>query len=155
MSIEKFIERALELASDNVSSGGGPFGAVIVKNNVTIGEGVNLVLQTNDPTAHAEVVAIRNASKNVSSFDLSGSIIFCSSEPCPMCLSAIYWSKIDSIYFANDRSVAADAGFQDEFIYQEIVRPLALRQKSIIKINNSNAHSPFRMWNDKSDKMMY
>ena len=117
----EFMLRAIELSKNGLESGkGGPFGCVIVKDGKIIGEGNNQVTSTNDPTAHAEMVAIRNACKNINSFQLEGCEVYTSCEPCPMCLGAIYWARPDKIYFANNRSDAAEIGFDDAFIYDEI-----------------------------------
>ena len=123
-----FLLRAIQLARANVSNRtGGPFGAVVVKDGVIIGEGANHVTTLNDPTAHAEIVAIRTACRYLDSFELSGCEIYSSCEPCPMCLAAIYWSRASKIYFAASREDAASAGFDDEFLYRELARPFAGR----------------------------
>jgi tRNA(Arg) A34 adenosine deaminase TadA len=117
---EKYMQRAIDLSRESVKSGGGPFGAVIVKNGNIIAEGSNGVTQNNDPTAHAEINAIRKAAQALQNFDLSGCEIYSSCEPCPMCLGAIYWARLDKLYFANTKEDAAKINFDDQFIYEEI-----------------------------------
>ena len=120
MDKNKFMKRAIEIAEKNITDSlGGPFGAVIVKKGIIIGEGSNTVTSTNDPTAHAEINAIRQACQNSQSFNLSNSIIYTNCEPCPMCLSAIYWARIEKIFFANSKTDAAEIGFDDDLIYQD------------------------------------
>ena len=130
MKNNNFMKRAIELSINSVKNGGGPFGCVIVKNNRIIAEGSNEVTLSNDPTAHAEIVTIRKACKNINDFNLKGSEIYTSCEPCPMCLSAIYWSHIDIIYYGNTRLDAAKIGFDDHFIYNELVKDLSDRKKN-------------------------
>ncbi|HYK54848.1 MAG TPA: nucleoside deaminase, partial [Flavisolibacter sp.] len=126
---ETFMREAIQLSVDNVEQGkGGPFGAVIVKDGKIIAHGANEVTCTNDPTAHAEVVAIRNAGKALNSFDLTGCEIYASCEPCPMCLAAIYWARIDKLYFASTKQDAATSNFDDQLIYDELVKPIDERQ---------------------------
>lgn len=134
---------------------GGPFGAVIVKNGKIIGRGWNKVTSTNDPTAHAEVTAIREACKKLKSFELSGAIIYTSCEPCPMCLAAIYWAGIKKIYFANTRKDAAHIQFDDDFLYREISKPLVKRQIPAKQILRNKALSVFELWRSKIDKIEY
>lgn len=134
---------------------GGPFGAVIVKDGQVISEGFNQVTSTNDPTAHAEVVAIRNACASLGTFDLAGCEIYTSCEPCPMCLSAIYWARLDKIYFANTRDDAARIGFDDEFLYREISTPMKARRIPIIRLLGEEAIEAFREWEAKPDKIPY
>jgi guanine deaminase len=134
---------------------GGPFGAVIVKDGVVIGEGANRVIGDNDPTAHAEVTAIRAACAKLSNFVLAGSTIYASSEPCPMCLAAIYWSRIDAIVFASDRFIAARAGFDDGFFYDEIARSPAERRVPMQQIEMPEGVKIFDEWSAKSDKVPY
>lgn len=142
-----FMQRAVELAREGVDQGrGGPFGAVIVKGDVIVGEGSNEVLASQDPTCHAEVVAIRDACRNLGSFSLAGCEIYASSEPCPMCLGAIYWSRIDRIYFANTRDVAASHGFADDFIYDELEKPVCDRGLPMVGMPLPDAESPFAAW---------
>lgn len=147
-----FMKKAIELSRRNVESGkGGPFGAVVVKNGKIIGEGWNKVTATNDPTAHAEVEAIRDACKKISNFDLSGCEIFTSCEPCPMCLSAIYWARLASIHFANTKKDAAHIKFDDDFIYQEIPKAQHDRKIPMHQMLRDEAIEVFRLW-EKSDK---
>ena len=122
MEKQEFMRRAIQLSLESVKHGGGPFGAVIVKEGKIIAEAANRVTLDNDPTAHAEVNAIRQAARSLGRFDLSGCDIYTSCEPCPMCLGAIYWAHLDHIYYGCNRRDAADAGFDDEFIYEELSR---------------------------------
>jgi len=147
--------RAIQLSIENVRSGGGPFGAVIVKNGGIIAEGVNRVTATNDPTAHAEVVAIRAACAKLGVFELNDCEIYTSCEPCPMCLGAIYWARLARIYFANVAADAAEFGFDDSFIYREL--RLALGQRSIptTQMMREPALAAFRAWQEKSNKTPY
>ncbi|HMU97580.1 MAG TPA: nucleoside deaminase [Chitinophagales bacterium] len=152
----KFMQRAIELSEMGMQTGsGGPFGCVVVKNGKIVGEGFNQVTSTNDPTAHAEVVAIRNACKNLNTFQLEGCEIYTSCEPCPMCLGAIYWARPEKIYYANSREDAKAIGFDDSFIYDEI--PLAMHQRKIpmINLNNQEAKLVFNKWQNKVDKTEY
>jgi guanine deaminase len=151
-----FMSKAIELSSEGMNQNcGGPFGAVIVKNGKIIGKGFNQVIKTNDPTAHAEIVAIREASRNINSFDLSGCEIYTSCEPCPMCLSAIYWANIDKIYYANTKEDAALAGFRDDFIYEEISKKIEERKKVYKQISRDQAQTIFMKWINKADKIEY
>jgi guanine deaminase len=153
---ESFMARALALSLENVRSGrGGPFGAVIVKDGSIVAEGVNCVTNTNDPTAHAEMVAIREACRKLQSFELPGCEIYSSCEPCPMCLGAIYWARPARVYFANSAADAAQAGFDDAFIYEELRVPHAERKIPMIQLKNDNALDAFRAWREKSDKIRY
>ena len=147
--------RAIELSLKSVRSNGGPFGCVIVKNNQIISEGSNEVTKKTDPTAHAEIVTIRNACKKLNSFNLKGTQIFTSCEPCPMCLSAIYWSHIDKIFYANTRIDAAKIGFDDNFIYDELNLELSKRKIPLKQINQSEAIKAFKEWELKPDKIKY
>jgi guanine deaminase len=151
-----FMARALALSLENVRSGrGGPFGAVIVKDDKIIAEGVNCVTHTNDPTAHAEMVAIREACRKLQSFELPGGEIYSSCEPCPMCLGAIYWARPARVYFANSAADAAQAGFDDAYIYQELRVPHAERRIPMIQLRHDDAPAAFRAWREKSDKIRY
>ncbi|MDW8304982.1 MAG: nucleoside deaminase [Acidobacteriota bacterium] len=153
---KKFMLRAIELARQGVDSNlGGPFGAVIVKDGRIIGEGCNRVTSTNDPTAHAEIVAIRNACLQLNSFSLEGAAIYTSCEPCPMCLGAIYWARIKKIFYACTRKDAASIGFDDDFIYKEI--NLFPEKRSIKGVNfmREEAMKVFKMWEEKPDKIPY
>lgn len=134
---------------------GGPFGAVIVKDGKIIGRGNNKVTSTNDPTAHAEVTAIRNACAAIDDFDLSGTEIYTSCEPCPMCLAAIFWARIDKIYYANTKKDAAAINFDDDFFYQEIDKPLSKRSIPMKQILREDAIKVFQAWTDKEDKISY
>ncbi len=138
-----------------VQNAGGPFGAVIVQDGKIIGEGWNKVTSTNDPTAHAEVDAIRQASQFLKNYDLSGCEIYASCEPCPMCLSAIYWARISKIYFANTKMDAAKIQFDDDFIYQEISKPPENRKIPATQILRTEALKVFELWNQKTDKVRY
>lgn len=151
-----YMKRAIELSKINMEKGqGGPFGAIIVKDGKIIGEGWNKVTSSNDPTAHAEVEAIRQACKNVSNFDLNGAEIYTSCEPCPMCLSAIYWARISKIYFANTKKDAAKIQFDDDFIYQEIPKDMNQRKIPTTQILRDEALQVFEAWENKSDKVKY
>ena len=153
---ESFMRRAVELSDFGMENKyGGPFGAVIVKDGKIIGEGFNKVVSSNDPTAHAEVVAIREASKNINNFDLSGSIIFASCEPCPMCLAAIYWANIDEVYYANTKKDADKIGFRDDFIYNEFEKIIEKRDKKFCQILRGEAIKVFDNWASKQDKVEY
>jgi tRNA(Arg) A34 adenosine deaminase TadA len=145
----------LSRKSLKASSPGGPFGAVIVKNGRIIGRGWNRVTSKNDPTAHAEVEAIRNACRNLGTFDLSGAEIYTSCEPCPMCLAAIYWAHLDHIYYANTRKDAARIGFDDDLIYHEIPKPLHRRKIPIEPCSRDEALDVFKKWQAKEDKTSY
>lgn len=147
--------RAIDLSRRNIDDGGGPFGAVIVKDGKIVGEGSNRVTATNDPTAHAEIVAIREACRNLKTFDLSGCEIYTSCEPCPMCLSAVYWAHISKIYFANTKKDAARIEFDDDFIYQEIPKPLAQRKIPMVQLLRDEAWKVFEIWEQKTDKLKY
>ena len=151
-----FMKRAIELSLINVASGnGGPFGAVIVQDGKIVGEGWNQVTACNDPTAHAEVEAIRNACKYISNFDLSGAEIYTSCEPCPMCLAAIYWARISKIYFANTKKDAAQIAFDDDFIYSEIPKKNDERKIPLEQIMRLEAQKAFSAWQAKEDKIKY
>ena len=151
-----FMARAIQLSLDNVLSGkGGPFGAVIVKNGERIAEGVNRVTAINDPTAHAEVVAIREACAKLRAFELTDCEIYTSCEPCPMCLGAIYWARLARVHFAALASDAADAGFDNSFIYNEIGLPHQDRKIPMIPAMREQALEAFRAWGAKADKIRY
>ena len=147
--------RAIELSMISVKTNGGPFGCVIVKNNQIIAEGSNEVTKTNDPTAHAEIVTIRKACNELKNFHLKGTEMYTSCEPCPMCLSAIYWSHIDKIYFGNARIEAAKIGFDDNFIYDELLMDLAERKIPSQQLNQNEAIKAFQEWELKTDKIEY
>ncbi|MGB7752913.1 MAG: nucleoside deaminase [Candidatus Acidiferrales bacterium] len=151
-----FMARALALSLENVRSGrGGPFGAVIVRGGEIIAEGMNSVTATNDPTAHAEMVAIREACRKLQSFELAECEIYTSCEPCPMCLGAIYWARPARVYFANSAADAAQAGFDDAFIYTELSLAHAGRKIPMIQLKHDEASAAFRAWREKSDKIRY
>ncbi|RYZ85383.1 MAG: nucleoside deaminase [Proteobacteria bacterium] len=148
--------RAIELSYENMRKGeGGPFGAVVVKNGKIIGEGWNRVTSSNDPTAHAEIVAIRAACKELGDFSLAGCEIYTSCEPCPMCLSAIYWARIEKIYFGNTRKDAAQINFDDDFLYSEIPKAIAERKIPMIACGREQAQAVFQEWTTKLDKKPY
>jgi len=149
------MERAIELSIQSVKSGGGPFGSVIVKNNKIISEGMNRVTKSNDPTAHGEIVAIRNACKNLGDFSLKGCELYTSCEPCPLCLSAIYWSRIDKVYYANTRNDAQKIDFDDSFIYSEIMKKIEQRKIPMKQQLRDKALEAFRLWQRTEDKVKY
>jgi tRNA(Arg) A34 adenosine deaminase TadA len=152
----RFMARAIQLSIEGVHSGhGGPFGAVIVKDDKIIAEGVNRVTSTNDPTAHAEVVAIRFACQQLGAFELKGCELYTSCEPCPMCLGAIYWARLDRIYFANTAEDAAQIGFDDAFIYEELKRIHSQRRVPSVQMMRDEGLAGFRAWIDKPDKVSY
>ncbi len=152
----KFMREAIKLSLDNVSSGqGGPFGAVIVKDGVIIARGANEVTSSNDPTAHAEVVAIRNACKALNTFQLDGCEIYCSCEPCPMCLGAIYWARPEKIYYANSKDDAANIQFDDKFIYSEIEKPIESRSLFTRQMLRDEALIVFKKWVESENKTEY
>lgn len=155
MGNEKFMLKAIALSKKNIDKGGGPFGAVIVKDGKIISSGVNRVTAQNDPTAHAEVNAIRKAAYKLGSFDLEGCDIYTSCEPCPMCLGAIYWAHIDRIFYGNTKKNAADAGFDDSFIYDELKLEYTERKVRITQLLPEKAIEAFEKWIQKSDKIEY
>ena len=134
---------------------GGPFGAVVVKDGKVIAHGYNKVVSTNDPTAHAEVVAIREACKALNTFQLDGCEIYTSCEPCPMCMSAIYWARPDKVYYANSKEDAANIGFDDNFIYEELALPYEKRKIRLIRMMDKEALEAYKEWMSKSDKVEY
>jgi guanine deaminase len=153
---DHYMKHAIELSKKNVTTNaGGPFGAVVVHNGQIIGEGVNSVTTTNDPTAHAEVEAIRAACKKLGTFDLSGAVIYTSCEPCPMCLSAIYWARLDKIYFANNRGDAAKIQFDDDLIYSEIPKDPAQRKIPAEELLRAEALKVFDLWDQSTAKIRY
>ncbi len=152
---EVFMNRAVELSINNVNNGGGPFGAVIVKSGKIIAEGFNSVTKLNDPTAHAEVMAIRKAAQLQSNFSLEGCEIYTSCEPCPMCLSAIYWARIDRIYYANTKEDAAKIEFDDQFIYNELAKKYEDRSIPILKVQHEKAIQAFKNWESSLNKIKY
>ncbi len=153
---EDLMRRAVALSAERMRSGlGGPFGALVVKDGTVVAEGFNQVTTAKDPTAHAEVMAIREACRTLGDFSLAGCEIYTSCEPCPMCLAAIYWARIDRIYFANTRGDAAAVGFDDDHIYQEIPKPLQDRSIPIVQIALPEAAATFAEWDAKEDKVRY
>ena len=155
MGHEDFMRQAIALAVENIKSGGGPFGAVIVKDGKVVATGANRVTANNDPTAHAEVSAIRVACTKLGTFDLSGCVIYTSCEPCPMCLGAIYWAHIDKIYYGANQYDAAKIDFDDSFIYRELELKPEERQKPVENILHDEALAPFRAGQEKEDKIRY
>ena len=155
MNSDFFMQKAIELSIKNIHNNGGPFGCVIVKNNKIISEGVNGVTQNNDPTAHAEIDAIRNACKKLNTFDLSGCELYTSCEPCPMCLSAIYWSHIDLVYYGNSRENAAEIQFDDKFIYDEMKKDINERKIPLKQILKDEAIKAFDLWAETENKTKY
>ena len=155
MTKEELMKKAIELSEENVANGGGPFGAVIARDGEIIATGVNRVTANCDPTAHAEVSAIRAACQKLKTFDLSGCELFSSCEPCPMCLGAIYWAHIDRLYFGNDKDDAKAIGFDDSFIYDELALPRTLRKLPVRILMDKEAEEAFRMWENKTDKIEY
>lgn len=152
---KEYMMKAIELSMNSVANGGGPFGAVIVKDGKIVAEGSNCVTLNNDPTAHAEVTTIRKACTALNTFDLSGCDIYTSCEPCPMCLSAIYWARIERIYYGCDKVDAKNIGFDDSFIYEQIELKPELRSIPSSQVLHTEALEAFRMWTDKEDKIEY
>lgn len=150
-----FMARAIQLSIESVDSGGGPFGAVVVKDGEIIAEGFNQVTATNDPTAHAEMIAIRKACAKLKSFGLENCELYTSCEPCPMCLGAIYWARMGRIYFANTAEDAAKIGFDDSFIYGELKQPHGQRRIGAIQMMREEALAGFRAWSAKPGKTLY
>ena len=150
-----YMMRAIELSVESAKSKGGPFGCVIVKNNKIIAEGFNKVTMNNDPTAHGEIVAIREACKKLNVFNLSGCDLYSSCEPCPMCLSAMYWSRVENIFYANTRIDAKNIDFDDSFIYSEISKDLKNRKIKMYQMHRDDALKAFKIWENKEDKIKY
>jgi len=155
MSKNKFMLRAIELSISSAEDTGGPFGCVMVKDDKIIAEGSNKVTFSNDSTAHAEIVAIREACKQLNTFNLSGCDLYASCEPCPMCLSAIYWSHVDNIFYANTREDAKKINFDDSLIYSEISKKNEDRKIPIKQMLRDDALKAFEIWNKKTDKIEY
>lgn len=155
MNNEEYIMETIRISESNMEDGGGPFGAIIVKDNEIIARAGNTVTSSNDPTAHAEINAIRKASQYLENFDLSGCILYSSCEPCPMCLGAIYWARVDGVYFAAGKEDAKDAGFDDSFIYSEIKKPFDRRSIQTIQIMRDEAYEVLKKWKQKEDKIQY
>lgn len=152
----KFMKMAIALSKKNIEKAmGGPFGAVLVRNGKVIAKSTNKVIATNDPTAHAEIVAIRIASKKLKSFDLSDCVIYTSCEPCPMCLGAIYWSRISKIFYANTKYDAAEIGFDDKFIYDELDLPVEKRKLPVVQLLRNEAIEAFKEWQKSGIKIQY
>lgn len=153
---EKFMREAIRISQEKMQAGcGGPFGALIVREGKVISRGWNQVTSVNDPTAHAEVVAIREACRSLNTFLLEGCEIYSSCEPCPMCLAAIYWARLSRLYYAGTRTDAAAAGFDDEFLYRELHLPISERRISTEQLLRPEAVAVFEKWNQKPDKVMY
>ena len=150
-----FMQRAIELSIESINSGGGPFGSVIVNDEKIISEGMNRVTVDNDPTSHGEIVAIRNACKKLNTFNLSNCSLYSSCEPCPMCMSAIYWSRIGKVYYANTRDDAKNIDFDDSLIYSEISKKKEDRQIPIKQMLRDDALKAFELWSKKTDKIKY
>lgn len=155
MRNDDFMRQAIALAVENIKNGGGPFGAVVVKDGQVVATGVNRVTANNDPTAHAEVSAIRAACTKLGTFDLSGCVIYSSCEPCPMCLGAIYWAHIDKVYYGANQLDAAAVDFDDSFIYRELELEPDKRRMPVENILRDEALAPFRAWTEKDDKIRY
>ena len=151
----KFMQRAIELSIKSVNRGTGPFGAVIVKDNKIISEGFNIVTLSNDPTSHAEIVAIRNACKVLNNFSLKSCDLYTTCEPCPMCLSAIYWARIDRVYYANTRRDAQKIDFSDAMIYEELNKTIKDRKIPMLQMMREEALKAFDLWSKKEDKVKY
>ena len=149
------MKRAIELSKESINSGGGPFGSVIVRNDKIISEGINRVTVNNDPTAHGEIVAIRNACKELKTFNLSNCSLYSSCEPCPMCMSAIYWSRIGNVYYANTRDDAKKINFDDSLIYSEIPKKNEDKKISMKQMIRNEALKAFDLWDKKTDKIEY
>ena len=155
-SQKHFLQLAIELAQNGMEAGhGGPFGCVIVKDGKIIGKGSNSVLKNNDPTAHAEVVAIRDACKNLQHFQLEGCEVYTSCEPCPMCLGAIFWARPSKVFYACTKEAAADAGFDDDFIYEEIKIDPTQRKIPMLNGMRKESQKVFELWKKKEDKEVY
>ncbi len=156
MTHNDWMQFAIDLSIKGVTNNeGGPFGAIVVKDGQIVGRGNNRVTSSNDPTAHAEVVAIRDACTNLGTFQLHGCTVYTSCEPCPMCLGAIYWARPDKVYFACTKTDAADHGFDDQFIYDEIEQPFQARKIPFEQVGQAAALSAFHLWSSKTDKVEY
>lgn len=155
MTNEELMRRACRLSEESVRKGGGPFGAVIARDGVIIAEASNSVTIDNDPTAHAEVNAIRKACLRLATFSLQGCEIYCSCEPCPMCFGAIYWARLDTVYYSASRTDAAEAGFSDAYIYKEIGRSPAQREKPMVQLMPDEGRQALKMWTEKRNKTEY
>lgn len=155
MTNNELMREAIRLSEENIANGGGPFGAVIARGGEIIATGVNRVTASNDPTAHAEVSAIRRAAQQLGTFNLAGCEIFTSCEPCPMCLGAIYWARLDRVYYANTKADAKAAGFDDSFIYDELALPRDRRKLPSVPMMRNEAIKVFEEWARKEDKVEY
>jgi guanine deaminase len=153
---KKVIQTTYDNAIKNIEKGGGPFACIILDSDgFTVGAGENRVSLDNDPTAHAEIVAIRNACKNMKNFNLANCVLFTSCEPCPMCLSAIYWAGIKNVYYGSSRKDASNAGFADDFIYKEMLKPYEDRSIKMLQVNDIKSNTVFKKWSEKKDKIEY
>lgn len=151
-----FMQRAIALSREGMLGGdGGPFGAVVVQGNRIVAEGHNQVLRSLDPTAHAEVVAIRHATQALKRFDLAGCVLYASCEPCPMCLAAAYWARLDAVYYANTRQDAASIGFDDAFFHQQLALPLAQQALPTAQLLQAEAHQVFQQWQTLESRQLY
>lgn len=150
-----FMQEAIALANRNIENGGGPFGALIVRDGEIVGRGGNQVTMLNDPTAHAEVMAIRDATKALGTYNLSGCVLYTTCEPCPMCMGAIYWARISHVYYGNTRRDAANIGFDDELIYRELALPINQRSVIMEPLLSEDAISTFKRWQKMADKKEY
>lgn len=153
---EQYLRHAIRLAVENVRNGsGGPFGSVVVKDGEVVGEGANHVTTRNDPTAHAEIVAVREACLKLDTFELRGCTVYASCEPCPMCLAALYWARVDALYFAASRFDASDAGFDDQFLYEQIALPVEVRSLPSHSLLRAEGQGPFEIWRATKNKTPY
>lgn len=152
---KKWMAEAIKLSEQSVNAGGGPFGTVVVKDGKIIGSGTNQVTTHNDPTAHGEIVAIREACKELNNFQLNGCLVYTSTEPCPMCFGAIYWARPDAVYFGNAKEDAAKINFDDSFIYEEIDISIEERKIPFTQLMEEEAKKAFKMWDEKEDKVEY
>ena len=153
--IKEIMDKVVKLSIDSVENGGGPFSAAIVKDGEIVATGVNRVTANHDPTAHAEVTAIRNAFQKLNTYDLSDCVIYSSCEPCPMCLGAIYWARIPELFYCNTKQDAKDINFDDSFIYDELAKSPEERELDMVRVDNREAIKAFRMWDEKEDKTPY
>jgi len=152
---ENFMREAIRLAVGNVRNGGGPFAALVVKDGAVIASGVNLVTSTNDPSAHAEIVAIRNACRKLQNFQLTGCEIYTSCEPCPMCLGAIYWARPERVYYGSTKEDAAQSGFDDAFIFAQLALPSSQRKIQFVTLLREEASKAFEAWRRQEQKIPY
>jgi guanine deaminase len=150
-----FLKRAVEIAGNGIKNGGGPFGAIITRNDKIVSEAYNKVVLTSDPTAHAEVNVIRQAASDLKTHDLSDCTLYTSCEPCPMCLGAIYWAGIKKVVYACDRTDAEEAGFSDKLIYEEIALDPGNRKITFLRLNDTGGKEVFRKWDEQEDKIRY